>query len=569
MYRDASAGGQAPVQTTSTADPTGIRTMLADDHGVDPGGHDAYPLSPLQRGMLFNTLADPDSGVDIEQLDFTLEESLDVPAFERAWRSVVARHAVLRTSVHWEGLHEPVQQVEPRVDLPWQEYECQALSASEQHERIATFIVADRLRGFDLSTAPLFRLTVFRCGEANFRVVWTFHHAVMDGRSSELILREVFALYEGIRRGSEVSLPAPRPYRDYIDWLRRQNFDKNLEFWRRALKGFGGPTPLCNLQPAQRCNDIAGKGVCQQIVPVEVTSSLRALARRHDFTLNTVVQGAWAFLLSCYSGETDIVFGVVRTTHRSTVDGAESMIGLLINTLPLRVRVDPDVSVLTWLKYIRRQWMAMRPHEHTPLTKVQAMNQAVAGSSLFHTTVTFENADADASLRKQGETWSTRRFRRISQTNYWLDVAAYDGAELRIAIEFDRRRVDDEMADRLVWYLRMLLETIAAKPDQSVGELSALTPADRHQLLVEWNRTDVGYAGASSTIHVLFEAQVKRTPGAVAIEFEAQRVSYAQLNERANRLAHALRARGIARNQIVGVYADRSVEMGGRAAGGP
>ena len=204
------------------------------------------------------------------------------------------------------------------------------------------------------------------------------------------------------------------------------------------------------------------------------------------------MQGAWALLLNRYSGEVDVVFGVIHPNHRSTIEGAEAMIGLMLNTLPLRVRVNPEAALIPWLKEVRRQWTAMRRHEHTPLANVQAWTDVPAGNPLFQTTMMFENHHLDTELRKQGGAWSNRRFRLFSQTNYPLDLVAYDGAELRLRIDFDRSRIDDAAAGRMIGQMRTLLEAMAINSYKKVGELPLLNAAERRQLLVEWNQTAAG-----------------------------------------------------------------------------
>src|SRR5262249_40813805 len=194
--------------------------------------------------MLFNTLLDPGSGVDIEQLVFELHEALDVGAFQRAWQCVLARHPVLRTHLRWEDLDEPVQQVQTQVELPWEEQDWRGSAGSGRDQDLAEFLGADRRRGFELTRAPLFRLTLLRHGEDEVHLVWTFHHTVLEGRSYALVAREVFAFYEAFHQGDQLSLPLPRPYRDYIDWLQLQDFSKSEAFWRETLEGFVAPTPL-------------------------------------------------------------------------------------------------------------------------------------------------------------------------------------------------------------------------------------------------------------------------------------------------------------------------------------
>jgi len=532
----------------------------SSQHGAF-GIEDSYCLSPLQQGMLFNTLRAPGSGVDIEQLVCELHEKLNVTALQRAWKTLVARHPVLRTSLRWENLPEPRQEVHSQVDLPWEEQDWRGNAASTRSERIAEFLHTDRLHGFDLTQAPLFRLTLLRHGEDEFDLVWTIHHTVLEGRSFALAIPEVFAFYEAFCQGKQLALPLPPPYRSYIDWLEQQDSSKDQAFWRETLKGFTTPTPLVvdRAHDAGRTNR-GRKGSREILLSAQTSSSLRTLAHDNQFTINTIVQGAWALILHRYSGEKDIVFGVVRAVRRATIASADTMIGLFINTLPLRVPVNPDATLIPWLKEVRQQWVEMRNHEHTSLADVQAWSGVPAASPLFQSIMMFEHNDLDTLLRKQGGAWSNRRFRLNSQSNYPLDLAAYDGAQLRLRVDFDESRFDEAVAGRMAGHLQTLLEGMASHPHATLAELPMLTDGERHQLLIEWNDTAIDYP-ANSLLHELFEEQAKRAPDEVEVTFEGQHLTNGELDRRANQLARYLQKYGVGPDTLVGLCIERSLEM--------
>jgi len=522
---------------------------------------EAYPLSAMQQGMLFHSLLAPGAGVDIEQLVCELHEVLDVAALRQAWQRVLARHPVLRTNFRWQGLDVPQQEVHPAVELPWEEQDWRDVPPDEREKRLAAFLISDRRRGFDMTRAPLLRLTLFHWDDADSRLIWTFHHALLDGRSFAPALQEVFTFYEAFRRGEEMKLPPPRPYRDYIDWLQRQDFLKDENFWRQTLKGFAAPTPLVvDHTPGTGGDEGTRQGDQEIWLSTEITTRLRSLADENQLTLNTVVQGAWAVLLSRCSGEVDVLFGATRACRWSSVEGAETMMGLFINTLPVRADVNPEASLLPWLKELRAQWVAMREHEHTPLVKVQGWSEVPGGVSLFESIVVFENFHLDTLFRTQGGSWSNRQFRLIEKTNYPITIAVYAGAELCLKIGFDRSRFDDATVARMLGHLRTLLEAMADQPQQRLGDLPLLTSVQRHQLLVEWNRTASDYP-RDRCIHELFEAQVARIPDAVALTFEDQQLTYRELNRRANHLARQLRAAGVGPDYIIGLCVERSLNL--------
>ncbi len=205
---------------------------------------DSYPISPLQQGMLFHDLYAPHSGMYLQQLVCTFHEKLNVTAFKEAWQRVIARHPVLRTSFHWEGFNEPLQRVHKHFNLRWVEEDCRAMPLREQNHRVETYLQNDKQQGFKLTEAPLMRLALFQMGDADYRFIWTSHHAIMDGRSRFILLNEVFSFYEAFCRGKDIKLKHPRPYRDYIDWFTKEDFNKAEDFWRRMLEGVNTHTPI-------------------------------------------------------------------------------------------------------------------------------------------------------------------------------------------------------------------------------------------------------------------------------------------------------------------------------------
>lgn len=521
---------------------------------------DSYPLSPMQQGMLFHNLSAASPGVDVEQLVCDLKEELDRAKFERAWDQVVARHAVLRTAFRWAGLDQPVQEVYRRVELDWIRQDWRGLPGERVEHRLESYLEEDRRRGFAMDRAPMMRFALFWISPHHYRFVWTFHHALMDGRSFPAVLKEVFAQYEALRGGEILNLPAPASYRAHIDWLQRQDWSQAENFWRRTLRGFNQPTPLVvdrkwNLQPPTPI-----RGAQELRLAAATTAKLQRLASENHFTFNTILQGAWALVLSRYSGQPDVLFGATRACRRSSGAEAESTVGLFINTLPVRVRMDPSRRLLSWLRELRQQWLAMRDYEHTPLVKVQSWSEVPSASPLFESLVVFENFALDSALRAQGNGWSSRRFSLLEQTNFPLTLAAYADSELLLRIQFDRRRLDDDAVARMIGHLRTLLEAFAGRPNATLRDLSIVTEAERHRLLKEWSARRVE-SHPSTTLHELFEAQTERTPHAVAVVCEGEQLTYRELNRRANCLAHHLRECGVGPEILVGICLERSLEL--------
>ena len=519
---------------------------------------DTYELSPMQAGMLFHAVRGGDPGVDIEQVVATLHEPLDEANFLRAWQRVVERHAILRSRFRWEEVAEPVQDVIDRVHIPVERFDWRTNGETERHERLQALLDQDRVRGFDLGRAPLMRLTLVRAAEREYWMLWTFHHTLIDGRSRLLLLREVFAFYEAFSRGGDIDLPLPRPYRDHIDWLRTLDFDGANAYWQGALAGFRAPTPFVAHDREQPEGSAWGSHEIR--LAAALTAALRERAREASVTLSTLLQGAWALLLHRYSGESDVVFGATRACRRSALDGADDMVGLFINTLPVRVRIDPQSELVPWLQQLRSQQVALRDYEHTPLVMVQGWTEVPRGMPLFESILVFENQTLDAQLRAMDGAWNERRFLNIGQTNYPLTVVAYGNQELVLQLEYSRRRFDDVFVARMLGHLQMLLEGMAAQPQSRLNDLPLLTGAERHQVLEVWNETSVAYPAARCA-HELVEEQARVRPEALAGQSGGRKMSYRELNERAERLAERLRGHGVRSGALVAVYLERSLEM--------
>ena len=516
-----------------------------------------YKLSPLQEGILFHALEQARPGVYFQQYSCRFEQALDGERLNRAWQAVVERHPVLRTLFAWERRDKPLQIVRRKVSLPWQQLDWRELPADEQQAQWRTLLQRDRDRGFDLTRAPLVRFTLARTAETEYRWLWSFHHLLIDGWTMRMLLDEAARLYAA--QGDATRLAQPRPFEHFIRWLDTTSTDAARSFWRERLAGFAAPTRLCAAlvspvsQPRQ-----ASPGMREIEIPADALSRLQAFARQHRLTLNTLVVGAWALLLSRHTGADDLVFGTTVSGRAIDLDGAESIAGLMINTLPLRLRLPPETTVSSWLRTVQAEQLAMREFEQTPLSSIQRWSPLPGGQSLFDSIVVFENFPPT-----EGADGNARRLRPLDEcyaeySHYPLAILAVPGETLRLIAVHDPRRVDTESADRLLAQLRQSLESMAGFADSPLAAVSVAPRAEQAQLR-DWNATRVEL-GADQCIHELFEAVVRKTPEATAlIEYDTE-LSYRALNTRANRLAHTLIARGAGEGSLLPLVAERSID---------
>ncbi|HVR95060.1 MAG TPA: amino acid adenylation domain-containing protein, partial [Thermoanaerobaculia bacterium] len=461
---------------------------------------DLYPLTPLQNGMLFHSLMAPDSGVYVTQVTCTLPVDLDTRRFRQAWERLVERHGVLRTAFFWDGLDEPLQAVRRKVSLPWQELDWRDLSAEEQQRRLEELRHRERHTPLPLDEAPLMWFSLIRLGREH-AFLWTAHHLLMDGWSLPLLVQELQSVYTA----PASALPPVRPFSDYVVWLRKQDLLRAEPFWRGELAGFTAPNAL---GIDRRTQEGAGSAEHELRISREVTARLQAFASRHKLTLPTVTLGAWAVLLSRYSGEEDVVFGNVVSGRPAGLPGVETMVGMFVNTLPVRVRVSGAELLGPWLQHLQERQLARQDFEHSPLAQIQRWSEIPAGSPLFETLHVFESypnaGDGGSGSLRIGD------LRLFESTHYPVTLTLTAADQISLRLTSDRARVEEDAAPRLLRHLAMLLTGMAEEPRRRIGELSLLTAAEALHLRA-WNETAAAYP-LDRPLHAWIEDQAGRSP---------------------------------------------------------
>ncbi|WP_219536840.1 non-ribosomal peptide synthase/polyketide synthase [Nonomuraea guangzhouensis] len=515
---------------------------------------DLYPLTALQQGMLFHTRLAPSSGVYWVQNGMLLDGPLDRRALERAWELTFERHAVLRGTVVWADLPVPLSVVSRTVPIPMDYLDWSALDAEAQDAAMDAFLAADRGRGADFGQPTLVRITLIRLNERSHQLLWCYHHLLLDGWSVPIVVSELLDAYEAYRTGGQPNLPAsPRPFRDHVAWCVAQDLGEAETYWRERLRGLTAPTTL----QVGRGTGPEGWSEHAEALSLRTTTALTELARRHRLTLNTLVQGTWALLLSAYSGEDDVLFGTTTSGRGDQNDGVESMVGLLINTIPARIKVDHGERVMPWLRRVQKEQSQARNYEHTPLVQIKSWSELPAEQPLFETLFVFESYPVDglnqdvADLRL-GDNFS------LEQANYPLIAVIAPQDELSVRLVYDRSRYDGDAIERLGGHLMELLTAIAEDPGRRVDELPLITGADRGRLAAV---NDTETAVPDGTLPVLIAARAAACPDRPALSDEARTLSYAQVEARANQQAHHLLAMGVGRETIVGLCLPRGVDM--------
>ncbi|MGP2443054.1 condensation domain-containing protein, partial [Streptomyces sp. JW3] len=512
---------------------------------------EVLPVSPLQEGLLFHSLFDQ-GGTDVyvEQLLLDVRGPVDAGVLRVSWQAVVDRHAGLRAGF-WQppGLEQPVQVIAEGVELPWREVDLSSASdemAWAESERIA---VEERARRFDLARPPLLRVLLVKVGEDRWRLAVTLHHLVLDGWSLPILLREVWTAYAV--GGTADTLAPALPSRAYYAWLKDQDRPAAREAWSRTLAGTEEPTLIApttgDLEPAVTDQHAFAPST-------ELAEAVRELARRSGVTLNTVVQVAWAVLVGALTGRRDVVFGATVAGRPAELPGMEHMLGLFINTVPVRVRLDGTCSVAELLATVQTEQSGLLEHQHLGLSEIQRL---AGPGAAFDTLLAFENYRAGESGPPAPLRLTGSGVRESTHYALTLGVNPINGLELRIDHRLDL--FDTAAAEVLSRRLVHVLEQMAADPETRVGALTLLNPEERALVVERWN--DTGRPVAPATVPELIAEWAMRAPENAAVRCGSAELSYAELDERANRLARYVIRLGIGAESRVGLRLPRGVDM--------
>lgn len=533
----------------------GLDKLLNNLHGVE----DLYPLSPMQSGLLFHTLYEPQSEAYFLQNIFDLKGTINVQNLKSAWEKVVEKHEILRTGFIWEGTNEPLQYILQSIKTPWHIYDWRSCSITEQKQKLESLLQADRQQGFNFTSAPLFRLQLIELSDSNYKLILSIHHILLDGWCLPLILQELLKNYAQLEKGETLSLKnCHQPYREYIIWLKLQDLIIAKQFWGQYLANLSGPTIL-GIQKSYNLRNIeVEKEYAQDILTLSEAEvkSLKRFTQQHHLTLNTVLQGVWAILLNYYTKQEDIVFGVTVSGRSIELPHVDKMIGLFINTLPLRIQISSQDSLFEVLQKVQSQLAYLHQYAYTPLANIQAW--CSNSESLFESIFVFENYVFDQQLNTE---LKVTDIQVIEKTEYPLTLAFLVGQALTLKLTYQLASFEKDSITTLANHFRSLLNTIIETPQITLKNLSLLSEKEKQQIIYNWNQTDKDYP-SDVAIHELFEEQVKKTPDNIALVYEGTRVTYRELNERANQLAHYLKSKHeIKPDTLIALCLDRSEHM--------
>ncbi|MBG0567780.1 non-ribosomal peptide synthetase [Actinoplanes aureus] len=511
------------------------------------------PLSPLQEGMLFQARYSED-GPDLytQQFSVDLAGPLEPARLRAAVQTMLGRHANLRACIRQLDSAQPVQAILSGVEVPWTELDLGATPAGELEAELARLLEQDRTARFDLATAPLIRCTLVRIGPELHRFIFTNHHILLDGWSTPLVLDEIFTLYA--RDGDTSGLRPVTPYRNYLAWLAQQDADAAQAAWREALAGIPGPTRLA---PAGRVAETALPSRRMADLSEDLTEGLARLAARERVTVSTIVQTLWGVALGAVTGSQDVVFGVTMSGRPAELPGVETMVGLFLNTLPMRVRTGPSERLIDVITRVQREQNLVRGHQHLALSTIQRL---AGEGELFDVISIFENVPMEARSTALDEAGlEARSVDSTDYSHYPMELLAVPGKRLHMRITYQTALFDEFMVEGLLGRLVRLIETVVAEPGAIVGRLDLIPGDERDRVLRTWNDTPRPLPARS--VVEQFEARASANPSAVALRCGGETVTYGELNAAANRLAHHLIAHGVRTDAIVAIGVERSPRM--------
>ncbi|MFI9626621.1 amino acid adenylation domain-containing protein [Streptomyces sp. NPDC052042] len=548
------AGGRMPSDfPLSALDQATLDRLVGDGRSV----RDIYPLTPMQSGMIFHHLMDAGHGVYLEQTSFDLAGIREPGLLPEAWQRTVDDTPVLRSAIRWDGLPEPLQLVHTRVTLPITRLDWSGLDDAALRRAHEDYLKADRDRGIDLGTPPLFRAAVADLGGGRVRMIWTFHHALLDGWSVMRVVHDMLGQYAELAGQRAPERRPSRPFGDYVRWLNRQDTAAAEAYWQQHLAGHEARTPLPYDRPAPDGTPPVSTHETSAELRLQLTRAttdgLYDTARRARVTVNTLVQGMWALLLSRYSGERDVVFGATVAGRPTELETAESMVGLFINTLPVRVDVDEEARLGDWLRHLQDEQAEARQHDLAPLHRMGGEGHA----ELFDSVVVFENYPVDA---PGGRGPRVLAVESSNSTHYPLNIVVYAEERLSLLLHYDTGLFDTGTVERLSGHLRMLQESIAAGPlDRRVADLPLLGADEYRRLVGDW-AVGGGDPVVPRRVEELIDRHARRTPEATAVVHGKRTLTYGELERRTNQFAQHLAALGVGPETVVGLAAERGID---------
>lgn len=519
-----------------------------------------YRLMPTQQGMLFHTIMDETSHTYFQQIVFEIHGDIDLQLLTRSFNTIIERHEVLRTNFIYKQVKSPVQIVlqEKPVDMYFEDI---TEHRENKNSFIEEFKVKDRNKGFNLEKDALIRLSVLKTDKECYKLVWSFHHILMDGWCIGIISKELFEIYNALKKDIPLALGKAPAYSEYVEWYKKQDEEEARAYWTHYLEGYENKAVIPKLVNRGQ----AGRFEREEfsfIISKEITDKLSNIATKNNATLNIVLQALWGILLQRYNDNGDVVFGAVMSGRRAEVEGIEEMLGLFINTVPVRVCCDRSLRFNDLLEVMQENAILSEKYSYYPLVEIQ--ENSLLKNELFDSIMVFENYPLERTSFGTGEDeglgFAMNFEEAFQQTNYDFNITMFPGEEIGVKITFDSSTYDLSFIKNIEVHLKNAIDTIIENSESAVSTIDILSNREKIKLLVDFNDTktdDTGY----ETISRLFEEQAKKTPDNTAVVYGNRHITYKELNGKAYQLAGLLKEKAVGKDCIVGMLVEPSVEM--------
>ncbi|QDY15881.1 non-ribosomal peptide synthetase [Clostridium botulinum] len=522
-----------------------------------------YSLTPMQMGMLFHALKDKESSSYFEQSILTLKGEIDLNTFERSFNKVIERYDILRTVFVYENVDKPKQIVfkERKTKISYEDIS--QLSNESKESYIENFISKDKEKGFSLEKDLLIRMSILKVEKDKYEVVWSFHHILMDGWCLNIIMNDFFNIYSQLQEEKSIEIPKVTPYIEYIKWLedRKKLNNEGEEYWRSYLSCYEDVAgiPISTKRHKEEKYELKE---LKFVINKEKTKKLERIVKTEQVTMNTIIQAVWGILLQRYNNIDDVVFGTVVSGRNADIEGIDRMVGLFINTIPVRIKTESGMSFVELIKEIQKSSLESSKYDYYPLAEIQSKTKLK--NELINNIVVYENYYIDNSSvnlnEKINKKFIMENMKSREETNYDLNLIIGPSEELNIKLSYNKKIYDDYIIEKISKQLALIIDTIISNKNILVDEIEIIEEEEKNKILYEFNDTKVDYP-KDKTIQELFEEQVEKTPNNIAVVFEDKKLTYRELNEKANSLGRLLRDKGVKADSIVGIMVERSVEM--------
>jgi fengycin family lipopeptide synthetase D len=520
---------------------------------------DIIALTPMQEGMLFHYLKEPQSDLYFEQLSLEITGEIKLEFFEKAWNFVIDTNEMLRTLFRWEKVEHPVQIILKEHKLHPGYFYLTGNNPIDREKRLKELKAEDREKKFDLREVP-FRVTIVRVETGRYEMIISSHHILYDGWSNGIILKEFFDAYETLSNGKALIKPHKTKFKEFVREIKNQDLNKQEKFWRNYLSGFETQTVLKRnrkrigkerANPGNLCIHLEG----------DLKNKMENFLKEHKITLASLLYSAWGILLQRYTNSDDIIFGTTVSGRSGRIPGIENMVGLFISTIPLRVQIDSNEQIGELLYKIEKTLQIRQDYENVSLVKIKEYSEIYTKEELFDTILVIENYPLAGRLMSKNNHSSlcAGSYSIFEMTHYDLTVGILVSKDIEIDFQYKKNCFDETVMVNMTNHFTNIIHEFLQNPGKEAHKIDILSEGER-KLLLEINNTGTNYP-IDKTLPGLFEEQSEIDHNRNAVVFAEEQITYGELNKRTNWLAWILRARGVKNDSIVGLMMDRSINL--------